>query len=162
MAGQITEFGLRRIESPRGGSYFPFMGATDPNPNAAFPKDIRILFQRAVESGELAGKLLLTHIKRGKIRMWLARPSYVDTSLTKEERRKEASEKHHYLTHFQDSEGQVYRKPTDEKSYYLGPRYAACTYDAGELIALVHVKLHHARKSHDPHGDHGMLTGRRG
>jgi hypothetical protein len=37
--------------------------------------------------------------------------------------------------------------PVEEKNHFYNLRYVACTWDAGDIIAKAHLKLHHASKS---------------
>ena len=88
---------------------------------------------------------LLTPLKRSDYRHYLNNRTAVSQALDKAQRRREAYDKHWALTFFELQDNQVYRKAEQRKDgTWIKARYAACIYDAMELIQKVHCNLHHA------------------
>jgi hypothetical protein len=91
---------------------------------------------------------LLTPIKRQDYRHYLNNRKATFEDLDKAARRRAACDKHWALTYFKLQDNQIYHKAEQEKDgTWLKPRYAACTYDACELICKAHENLKHACKS---------------
>jgi hypothetical protein len=93
------------------------------------------------------GLQLLTPIKRQEYRHYLNNRKVTFKDLDKAARRRAAADMYLALTFFELQDNQAYRKVEKEKDCtWLKPRYAACTYDACELICKAHENLKHARK----------------
>jgi hypothetical protein len=141
------EFSSDQLHRPRGGQIYPFIGGLEEDLSRSFAPNIAELFKRAIDTGELHGRRLLSSAKRGRFRSYLENPKRRSSFFTPEERQHEANEKHHCLRFFVLDRGQVYRMPVEEKNHFYNLRYVACTWDAGDIIAKAHLKLHHASKS---------------
>ena len=88
---------------------------------------------------------LLTPHKRQDYRYYLNNRSATSDNVDLEAHHKAAADKHWALTYFKLQDNQVYRKAEQDKDgSWLKPRYAACTYDACDLICKAHENLHHA------------------
>src|SRR5436190_2154850 len=142
------EFGPDRIDSPRGAQFLPFISPSDPvDIGKSFSREICQEFEDYLQTPEGQSKKILTQSRRANFRYWLQNPEAKSQLPTLKERLHEANEKHHCLKHFMLDNGQVYHMPGIEKGHDHGYRYCVCTWDAAEVIALVHIKLHHASKS---------------
>jgi hypothetical protein len=136
-----------RFSSPRGASFWPWQANTDSQPDLPFPLNLAIQFQNLLDEGQHRSKKLLTMRRRTEFKYWLEHPTDSSTARTQEERQREANAKHHCLKHYYLDKGQIYRKPGSNHGQPYGSRYVACTYDAANLISILHVQMHHASKS---------------
>ncbi len=123
-----------------------FMPSSPPQRNGVqpWPEDLNNLFMDFVitQKGWLR---LLTPRKRQDYRYYLNNRSATSDNVDPEARRKAAADKHWALTYFELQDNQVYRKAEQDKDgSWLKPWYAACTYDACDLICKAHENLHHA------------------
>ena len=139
--------GTQHFASPRGASFWPML-PSDEQPEIPFPDRLAVEFEDLIEAGKHKSKKLLTQSRRADYREWLEHPTErSEPKETQEERQQEANARHYCLKHFELDGRQVYRRAGAEKGYHYGRRYAACTWDAANLVVLMHVKLHHASRS---------------
>jgi hypothetical protein len=90
---------------------------------------------------------LLTPRRRSDYRFYLNNREATSQSNNKKERQAAANAKWWALKYFKLQDNQVYRKSeTASNGTELKARYAACTYDACELIQKAHENLAHASK----------------
>lgn len=96
---------------------------------------------------KIRGLQLLTSTKRSDCRHYLNNRSITQYSSNKAQRQQQAQVKHWALTYFELQDNQVYRKPEQRPNgTWYQARYAACVYDALEIIQKSHCNLIHACK----------------
>jgi hypothetical protein len=96
---------------------------------------------------KIRANCLLILLKRSDYRYYLNNRTAISKALDVHQRRRQAYNKHWALTFFELQDNQVYRKAEHRKDgTVVKARYAACTYDAFELIYKAHCNLHHAGK----------------
>ena len=118
----------------------PARGGVDPWPNS---DDLNIEFIDIAL--KIRGNCLLTPLKRSDYRYYLNNRTAVSQAVDKAQRWRQTYNKHWALTYFELQDNQVYRKAEQRKdSTWFKARYAACIYNAIELIQKAHCNLHHA------------------
>jgi hypothetical protein len=118
----------------------PARGGVNPWPNS---DDLNIEFMDMALKNK--GNCLLTPLKRSDYRYYLNNRTATSQAVDRAQRRRQAHDKHWALTFFELQDNQVYRKAEQKKdSTWFKARYAACIYDAMELIQKGHCNLHHA------------------
>jgi hypothetical protein len=135
-----------RVEFPRGGTSWPRLAPEDDDPDQSFPPRVSNDFENAIREGRHVSKKLLTTVRRANYCFWLNNPDTRSELTDPQARQRKVNAKHHCLKHYELSKGQVYRSPGRENGNRYTMRYAACTWDAADIIKMVHVKLHHASK----------------
>ena len=146
---QATRFNTMDIglpaSSPSGVNFMPSSPPPLANGMKCWPDDLNDKFMDMVCPQKKL--LLLTPRRRSDYRFYLNNREATCQSNDKKERRAAANTKWWALKYFELQDNQVYRKPeTDSDGTELKARYAACTYDACELIQKAHENLIHASK----------------
>jgi hypothetical protein len=131
--------------SPSGVNFMP--SSPPPAPNGVQPwadsNDLNHEFIDMVLKNK--ANCLLTPLKRSDYQYYLNNRDAKSQATDRAHRRRQAYDKHWALTFFELQDNQVYRKTEQRKDgTWIKARYAACTYDAMELIQKVHCNLHHA------------------
>jgi len=140
--------------SPSGVNFMPSSPPPDASTNANCwpdPKDgpspqcgdLNYQFMEMVTKKR--GNCLLTPLKRSDYRHYLNNRKSTNYHGSLAERRRQAHDKHWALSFFELQDNQVYRRAEQRKDgSWFQPRYAACTYDAMEIIQKSHCNLYHA------------------
>jgi hypothetical protein len=129
--------------SPSGVNFMPSSPPPAPNGVLCWPEDTNEAFMDMVLKNK--ANCLLTPLKCYDYRYYLNNRLAVSDAVDKARRRRQAHDKHWALTFFELQDNQVYRRPEQKKDgTWFRARYAACTYEAFELICKVHQNLHHA------------------
>jgi hypothetical protein len=132
--------------SPSGVNFMPSSPPPPANGMQCWPDDLNDKFMDFVCPQR--NLKLLTPRRRSDYRYYLNNREATCQSANQKERREAAYTKYWALKNFELQDNQVYRKPeADTDGTILKARYAACTYDACELICKAHENLHHASKS---------------
>jgi hypothetical protein len=133
---------------PEGHNKYPILRIGDPDPDMAFSKSLCHEFIEAINSGKLKTKKLLTHDRWSSYRRILMNPTETSSMNSPDARQRDANTKHHCLTHFEFDKDtkQIYRQAGVEKGQYYLRRYAATLWDAANIVALNHCRLHHASR----------------
>jgi hypothetical protein len=129
--------------SPSGVNFMPSSPPPAPNGVEPWHPDLNNEFMDMVLKNR--ANCLLTPLKRSDYRYYLNNRTAISKALDVRQRRRQAYDKHWALTFFELQDNQVYRKAEHRKDgMVVKARYAACTYDAFELICKAHCNLHHA------------------
>jgi hypothetical protein len=138
------DFGLP-FNSPRGVMYLPPEPPLEPEGRKSFPPTLKADYIAWV-ANEGKNRKLLTPLRRSNYRHYLRNPDAKSILADPKDRRREACEKFHCLKNFELQDSQIYRRAEIEDGKQLPPRYAACDYDASDIIERVHRNLLHASK----------------
>jgi hypothetical protein len=132
--------------SPFGASFLPALPLGDVEPRGIEPyteADALAFKDYLIHSNN---RYILTSIRRQQMRSILRNPaiSYSKEAYPdRKERGKLQNLRVWTLKHFILDDNQIYRKPEVVYGTAYNQRYAACTYDAFELISRTHRGLHH-------------------
>jgi hypothetical protein len=134
--------------SPHGASFWPLPPRhEEPQGINPFPEPIPTDFYSYLVGS--TNRTVLTSVRRAEMREILRNPNIQYTQHShpdRPERGRLQSLKSWTLKYFELDDGQIYRSAETVRGTEFNRRYAACMWDAFDLIAGVHRGLHHAGK----------------
>jgi len=135
-----------QFDTPRGVMYLPSSPAPEPNGQRSFPETLNHEYMDWLDTSEGKNQKLLGPKKHADYHHFLRNPDAKGILEDIQDRRREASEKFHCLKYYELQDNQIYCKAKVVDGKYLLARYAACTYNASDIISRTHRNLLHASK----------------
>jgi hypothetical protein len=135
-----------QYDTPCGVMYLPSSPPPEPDGQRSFPETLKRDYMNWLDTDEGKNRKLLGPKKRFDYRHFLQHPNAKSILEDTQDRRREANEKFHCSKYFELQDNQIYRKAEVVDGKYLPARYAACTYDASDVVSRTHRNLLHASK----------------